>query len=268
LLGAQTNFANITDPTNGDTTFAGNRTIGNQNLEPETSTAFNLGASWRISNWDLDFDYWDFSFEDVLTRENAQEIVNLNPNDPSRVERTSAGTIAIVNTNFFNSTAIDTSGFDVSARATYDSGIGTFTPSLSATYVTSYDITLTDGTVIDGAGALNRSNVGNPTPELRANLGLNWIKGIHSANVFYRYVDSYERNDASNTDTIDSFSQVDIQYNVGLGTLFGESTTSLSVGVVNLFDEDPPFVAIAGNFDPRTGDPRGQRVYVKLGLGF
>ena len=270
LLGAQTNFANISDPNNGgSSTFGGNRTIGNPNLEPEESTAFNLGVSWSIANWELDFDYWDFAFEDVLTRENAQEIVNLNPNDPARVERTSAGTIAIVNTNFINSTAIDTSGFDFNARAFYDSRFGTFAPSFSATYVTSYDITTADGTVIDGAGALNRANVGNPTPELRANIGLNWIQGVHSANIFYRYIDSYERNEVSNTDSIDSFDQIDIQYNVSLGSFLREdSTTSLSVGVVNLFDEDPPFVAIAGSYDPRTGDPRGQRVYVKLGLDF
>ena len=270
LLGAQTNFANISDPNNGgSSTFGGNRTIGNPNLEPEESTAFNLGVSWSVANWELDLDYWDFAFDDVLTRENPQEIVNLNPNDPARVQRTSAGTIAIVNTNFINSTAIDTSGFDFSARGIYDSQYGTFSPSFNATYITSYDITTADGTVIDGAGALNRSNVGNPTPELRANLGLNWAYGAHSANIFYRFVDSYERNETSNTDSIDSFSQVDVQYSVLLGSFLREdSSTSLTAGVVNLFDEDPPFVAIAGSYDPRTGDPRGQRVYVKLGLSF
>ena len=270
LLGAQTNFANIADPNlGGATTFGGNRTVGNPNLEPEESTAFNLGVSWSVANWDIDFDYWAFEFEDVLTRENHQEIVNLNPNDPTRVQRTSAGTIAIVNTNFFNSTAIDTSGFDLNARAIYDSRYGTFAPSLSATYVTEYDITTADGVVIDGAGALNRTNVGNPTPELRANLGLNWVSGAHSANIFFRYIDSYERNEANNTDSIDSFSQVDIQYNIDLGSFLREdSTTSLTFGVTNLFDEDPPFVAISGSYDPRTGDPRGQRVYVKFGLGF
>ncbi len=270
LLGAQTNFANISDPNNGgSSTFGGNRTIGDPNLEPETSTAFNLGASWAVANWDIDFDYWDFSFEDVLTRENAQAIVNLNPNDPTRVERTSAGTVAIVNTRFVNATAIDTSGFDLNVRGLFDTSIGLLSPSFSATYVTSYDITTANGTVIDGAGALNRSNVGNPTPELRANLGLNWNNGPHSANVFYRYIDSYERNEANNTDPIDSFGQVDLQYSVLLGSFLREdSETSLTIGLINAFDEDPPFVAIAGSYDPRTGDPRGRRAYVKLGLSF
>ena len=272
LFGAQTNFANISDPNNGgSSTFGGNRTVGDPNLDPETSTAINFGASLALDNWELDFDYWDFSFEDVLTRESVQEVVNANPNDPIRVIRTSAGTIAIVNTRFINSNGIDTSGFDFSAKGFYSTSVGTFSPSFTGTFVTSYDITTSAGVVIDGAGKLNRTNVGNPTPELRANLGLNWasLNGMHSANIYYRYVDSYERNDGTNTDEIDSFGQVDIQYNLALGSLLREdSETTLTLGVINALDEDPPFVAIAGSYDPRTGDPRGQRAYVNLGFKF
>lgn len=95
------------------------------------------------------------------------------------------------------------------------------------------------------------------------------MKGHHSANVFYRYVDSYDRNEAANTDSIDSFGQVDLQYGVRLAGLLGDETeTSITVGVLNALDEEPPFVAIAGSYDPRTGDPRGQRAYLKLGLSF
>ena len=47
-----------------------------------------------------------------------------------------------------------------------------------------------------------------------------------------------------------------------------ETETSITVGVLNALDEEPPFVAIAGSYDPRTGDPRGQRTYLKLGLSF
>lgn len=270
LEGAQTNFANISDPNNdGESTFGGNRTLGDPNLEPETSTAFNIGMSYEFEYWSLDFDYWDFSFEDVLTRENHQEIVNADPDDPERVIRTSAGTVAIVNTLFVNANAIDTSGLDVAARGFYETGIGMFAPSLDATYVLTYDVTAADGTGIDGAGKLNRANVGNPTPELRANVGLNWYYGVHSANIFYRYVDSYARNDSSNTDSINSYGQVDVQYSLSLGAfLTDESDTNLTIGLINAFDEDPPFVNIAGSYDPRTGDPRGRRAYVRLGMSF
>jgi hypothetical protein len=38
--------------------------------------------------------------------------------------------------------------------------------------------------------------------------------------------------------------------------------------MVNVTDEDPPLIAIAGNFDSKIHDPRGSRVYVKFGVGF
>jgi len=267
LEGAQTNFVNITDPNDGSTTFGGNRTIGDPNLDPETSTAFNIGTSIAAGAWDFDIDYWNFSFEDVLTRENAQEVVNANSNDSERVVRTSAGTISIVNTFFFNANAIDTSGLDFSARGVFDTDIGVLNPTVDLTYILEYDVENADGVVTDGTGSLNRNNIGNPTPELRANLGLNWTNANHSANIFYRYIDSYEND--QNEDTIDSFGTIDLQYSVGLGEfLKSGSETTLTLGVLNATDEAPPFVAISGSYDPRTGDPRGRRAYVKLGFEF
>lgn len=267
VKGAQTNFANITDPNDGSTTFGGNRTIGDPNLVPETSTAFNFGSSFKVSNWNIDLDYWDFSFEDVLTRESHQEIVNANSNNPDRVVRTSAGTISIVNTKFINAEAIDTSGIDFSAFATYETDNGTFSPSINATYILSYDLTDVSGNVIDGAGQLNRNTVGNPAPELKGSAGLNWTNGPHRANIFFRHVGSYEND--SNGDSIDSFNTIDLQYNLDLGDILrDDSETTVTFGIVNVTDENPPFVAISGSYDPRTGDPRGRRAYLKLAAKF
>jgi len=270
LQGAQTNFANISDPlNNGESTFGGNRTLGDPNLQPETSTALNFGASFQIDEINFDLDYWSFAFEDVLTRENHQEVVNLDPSNPERVVRTSAGTIAIVNTRFVNANEIETSGFDFNVLAKYDTDYGVFAPSFNSSYVLTYDITGADGVTIDGVGKMNRTNTGNPTPRLRANVGLTWSKDNHNASVFYRYVSDYERNEAANTDEIDSFGQVDVQYRVDLEDLFSKgSNTSLTLGVINAFDEEPPFVAISGSYDPRTGDPRGRRAYVSVGVAF
>ena len=91
--GVQTNFTNILDH-DGSRTFAGRRTMGDPNLQPETSQAFNVGISWRDSaSLSLDADLWRYTFEDVLRKENAQAIVDDDPFD-ARIERTSAGTIS------------------------------------------------------------------------------------------------------------------------------------------------------------------------------
>ena len=267
LQGVQTNFANITDPEDGSTTFGGNRTIGDPNLVPETSKALNLGVSYAYEDYTFDVDYWDFSFEDVLTRESHQAVVNANPNDASRVIRTSAGTISIVNTKFVNAEAIDTSGLDISASTIYRTDHGDFSPQLKATYLLSYDLMDASGKTTDGLGKLNRNTVGNPSPRLRGSIGLNWTNGMHRANVYVRHVASYT-NDVSN-ENIDAFNTLDLQYSVNLGQALKEaSETNLIVGVVNATDEAPPYVAIAGSYDPRTGDPRGRRAYIKLQFSF
>ncbi|ALU45402.1 hypothetical protein [Pseudoalteromonas rubra] len=94
---------------------------------------------------------------------------------------------------------------------------------------------------------------------------MNWSDGEHSANIYLRHVASYE-NDVSG-ESISSFNTIDLQYSVNLGEVVREnSETRLIAGIVNAPDEDPPFVAIAGSYDPRTGDPRGRRAYIKIQL--
>ena len=51
----------------------------------------------------------------MLRKENAQAIVNADPFD-ARIERTSAGTVSIVNVAFINADRIETTGVDLSAR--------------------------------------------------------------------------------------------------------------------------------------------------------
>ena len=67
----------------GSRTFAGRRTLGDPNLKPETSSALNAGVSWQSAgNLTINADFWRYSFEDVLRKENAQAIVNAGSYDP------------------------------------------------------------------------------------------------------------------------------------------------------------------------------------------
>ena len=67
----------------------------------------------------------------------------------------------------------------------------------------------------------------------------------------------------------DRFNTVDAQVNIDFREMFGsESAFTASLGVTNLTDEDPPFVATNGGFESRTHDPRGRIVYLQLGTEF
>ena len=257
-LGAQTNFTNIVDH-DGSRTFAGRRTLGDPNLKPETSSAFNAGISWqRPGNWTFNADYWRYSFEDVLRKENAQAIVNADPFDP-RIERTSAGTIAIVNVAFINADRIETSGLDLSANAALDALGGSLEGWAEATWLLEYDVT-NAGVAVDALGKLNRANLGAPSQRVRLAAGATWSRNAVRMTGLLRHVGGYE-DDAGGS--IDSFTTLDINARWSLG---GGTDASITLGAANLLDEDPPFVNIAGSYDPRSSDPRGRRLFVSFGL--
>ena len=258
--GAQTNFTNIVDH-DGSSTFAGRRTLGDPTLKPETSTAYNVGLTWQESaSWALSADYWRYEFEDVLRKENAQALVNANPFD-ARIERTSAGTISIVNVAFINADRIETTGVDLSARVTLDAGAGLLSGWMDATWLLSYDVT-NAGIAIDALGKLNRANVGAPNQQFRATAGLSWASGPWEVNGLVRHIGGYEDDGGG---SIDSFTTFDANAGWSFGGLFGgKQETTITLGVANLLDEDPPYVAIGGSYDPRSSDPRGRRAFLAL----
>ena len=258
--GAQTNFVNILD-FDGSRTFAGRRTVGDPNLQPETSTAFNVGGTWQPRpGIEVDLDYWRYSFEDVLRKDNAQAIVDADPFDP-RIERTSAGTIAIVNVAFINADAIDTSGIDFGARAEFQTRWGLFAPFVEGALMLSYDVT-NAGTRIDGLGRLNRANVGAPNQRFKANIGARLQRGRVTANALLRHVGGYEDDRG---ESIDPFTTWDANVAFDLGPMLrSRSSTTVRLGVINLTAEPPPFVNVAGSYDVRSADPRGRRAFVRL----
>ena len=260
--GAQTNFTNIVDH-DGSRTFAGRRTLGDPNLKPETSSAFNAGISWqRAGNWALNADYWRYSFEHVLRKENAQAIVNADPFDP-RIERTSAGTISIVNVAFINADRIETSGIDLSANTVLNTRGGTIEAWAEATWLLQYDVT-NAGAAVDALGKLNRANLGAPNQRVRVAAGASWSRNALRITGLLRHVGGYE-DDAGGS--IDAFTTLDANATWTLGGRLGDRLdASVTVGAANLLAEDPPFVNIAGSYDPRSSDPRGRRLFVSFGL--
>ena len=254
--GVQTNFTNILDH-DGSRTFAGRRTVGDPDLQPETSEALNVGISWRNgASSAIDADLWRYSFEDVLRKENAQAIVNLDPFD-SRIERTSAGTISIINVAFINADRIETTGIDLSARTRFAALAGTVNAWAELTRLLSYDVTR-DGSEIDALGKLNRANVGAPNQKFRITGGVNWSRGSVTVDALLRHVGGYD-DDAGGG--IDSFTTLDLAVAWTLG-----AQTTVTLGAANLLDEDPPYVNIAGSYDPRSADPRGRRLFLSVGF--
>ncbi|MFT6268419.1 MAG: outer membrane receptor protein involved in Fe transport [Alphaproteobacteria bacterium] len=283
--GGGTSLNQMIDPLTGAAAFAADRTSGNKGLVPEESTAYNIGFSFEpVDDWSVEVDYWSFEFTDLIIKENFQAILNDDPQNPERIIRAGDplnGPLLQVLTTYVNASSLETSGLDIVSSYKLETELGTFTPTLSATYILAYDLVDPQAGPIDGAGSRNNSNIGVSSPELRANLGLAWQHEAYSANIFARYIDSYsdDQNCADGTafspactegfKDVDSHVTWDAQVNVDMGSLFEtDGAYVLTFGGVNITDEDPPQLFTNAGFDSKVHDPRGRQLYVRLAMEF
>ena len=276
--GGATSLQQLRDPLIGANAFAAVRTAGNVDLTPEQSEAYNIGFSFEpIDDLSIEVDYWNFDFEDLIIQESAQAILELNPSDPTRIVRAGdplTGPLVQVNNTYVNASSLTTNGLDVVASYKLETEVGTFVPNVSATYITSYDLDDPQAGQIDGAGRRNFTNIGVSSPELRANFGLGWRNNAYSANLFARFISAYD--DDQNPDPsgngfleVDSHVTYDAQLSVDVGTLLDTQTSYVvTLGGINLTDENPPQVFTNSGFDSKVHDPRGRQVYVRLAVEF
>ncbi|MBY0448022.1 MAG: TonB-dependent receptor, partial [Hyphomonadaceae bacterium] len=276
-VGQGTTLQQVVDPLTAAPAFVAVRTIGNPDVVPETSRAFNGGGSFEpIDGLKFEVDYYNFSFDNFIVPENPQALLSAAPTSSAILRSPAApgsvGTVLQINTTFLNASSVDTSGIDFGVSYRIKAGAaGTFTPSFQGTYILSYDLQLTaGGPVINGAGNRNFTNFGESTPELRFNAGVTWNKGAHSANLFVRRIGSYFDDQPLGPDArIDSDTRVDVQYNLAINQLFDRAKPiTFTLGGRNITGTRAPFVATNGGFDSRVADPRGPLIYTGFNVQF
>ena len=291
-FGNQTTLNSVLDPRTGQRSFFAIRTIGDPTLKPETSRAWNAGITLTpIDGLNIDIDHWRFFFRNVIIEESPDDIAfkafTTNPEfigtkvflDPN------TGALIQINTNFTNAAFIRTNGFDININYTFDSPLGIFRPAFEATYVADYELPLgPGGAKLDVVDRRNRQNFANPVPDWRFNASLAWMKGGHRAIVFLRYIDSFLDDEntvfATQPNGLPDFSQiitpakvgshttVDAQYSYSFGGFGPVESMTITIGAINLFNNQPPFVNTDGAFESRTHDPRGRIVYARFKVGF
>lgn len=218
---------------------------GSPDLKPQESENFNFGVVLQLDNGlNASVDFFNFDYTDLIaSSEGAQAIVENDcaddgvPNDP-RVIRDAGGQLRQVNTEFVNVGSVETEGLDFNLSWSADVGPGQLLLNGAATYVMSFDVS-DGGVAFDGVGSRNHSNNFSTMPELRAHVGGTYMWGEHSLTGKFRHIDGY-RNDQGNNGMVDDWQVFDLQYNVVVPELLGGGDTSFTLGVNNVFDEDPP----------------------------
>lgn len=268
---------------------------GNPDLKPEEATTWSVGADFtppQIPGLDLSATYFNVRYEGqiasrlgdltILQRESlfpgliyrnpSAEFVNsLTSTLPIRgVPLTTVGVIVDARPANLGITKIDGIDFIASYRHRTDNA-GTFGVGVNGIWYNNYDVAQTPTSPV-----LERIDFINFPVEYRLRGNVNWSHNGLRLAAFVNYVPSYKNNNLTPIQRIDSWTTVDfdLSYDIpGPSGGFVEGMT-VSLNIMNLFDKDPPFAALApstgqsGGFDVQQSNPLGRLITVGVNLRF
>lgn len=271
----------VTDPKTGAFVFVNTQAFGNRDLAPERSTNWNLGTTFTPArNFELNFDYYNFKYNDLIVKENPQPfITQANKDDlagltgtdaQKRVHRDVNGNLQRVDLNFINASSVEVEGFDAGARLWFDTGAGRFELRADWAHVVKYNIrAVAGGPVINGLGSVNFNNLGHSMPQDRVEYGLYWSMGAHNLNLLGHHISSYTNDRAGITDPhIKAQNTFDLQYSMVVDGLIGLGGTTFTVGAINIFNKAPPIAQLFLGFDATVHDPRGRVIHIGVNQKF
>ena len=177
-------------------------------------------------------------------------------------------------TKYFNASNVKTDGIDFAINYSPNFSFGYIDLGLNGTYINKYEIPNAKGKNQNVVGLFNHDNFARSLPETKVTLSAILNSGSHKLALYGKYISSYQTTRAlSNiaksrgyTQKIDEWFSIDLQYNYSFE--MNDNQIRLTLGSINILDEDPPLVFDAANFsyDSRQHDARGRIMYIGLKL--
>ena len=271
---------------------------GNPDLSPEKADTYSLGFILELGGFRAIVDYWNYDFEDQITTVPYAAVSNSVLNGPGTGAQfancnhalrdliifsnnntctqgvTVANDAQRVIAGVVNGSPAQTAGYDISL--TYDFGEilgGVLEIGTDATYVDKYDqeAFVFGGVTVfgdyDAVGFGNYDRFPGPISEWRVLGHVNYGWGPLNVRYEARFVDGVEdpratpfaydsagnRHFTTFGKHVDSFTSHNIYVNWD-----APWETTVTFGVTNLADEDPPEVRHQLSYDPYIGDPIGR----------
>jgi iron complex outermembrane recepter protein len=226
---------------------------GNATLDPETSDNWTVGLVWSpgfdnlawVEGLTTSIDFYNLEIDQAIQGRDPADVITacvltLDPLFCSLVPRTSSGQLGVVDNQLQNIGGIETSGIDFSLAYTGpDTGYGRFSGQFNASYVNEYKEITTDVgggvTVTDLTGRHTDETFQRAFPEWRWTTNFDWLYEAWGASLTFRWVDEMTLDSGA---TLDSalFTDAQVRYTPE----FADNALTVSLGINNLLDEDPP----------------------------
>ena len=259
---------------------------GNPDLESVEAKSWTAGVTFAPSvATRVSASYWHTVLEGRVAIFSEQLVLQNESMFPGRVQRQDPspadvaaglpGVITAIDVSRINFGRVETDGVDASASTVVDTRAGQLGLNLSGTWVNRYSsIQVPNTPAVERVGV---ANLDGSIPRWRGALTLNWAHAGWGAALTTRYVPAYDDRTILGVDVgreVEAQTLVDLQGSLDVAQAWGvgswASGLKLTVGVLNVFDEAPPFAEISysNGYDPSQGDLRQRFGYVRLGYEF
>ncbi|WP_317931199.1 TonB-dependent receptor [Halioxenophilus sp. WMMB6] len=251
---------------------------GDADLQPETSENTTAGVVWtptELPGLRATLDWFYIDQKNIIDT-NPQAILDENAASgrfADLVVRGPDGNIMRILAPAINLGTRQVTGLDFTLQYLFDLyAYGNFALSANGVNLMKYEQQAdSSSAVVDYAGSFtdSASEGPGPLPKWKASIGVEWTKANWQLNYSLNYIDSmtetYRADDSLAEREINSW----LTHNLQLNYQYSKNLR-LTLGIDNLFDEPPPFVAssLTDNFDGFGYNPKQQFFYCRFSANF
>ena len=238
---------------------------GNPDLGPEESESYNFGVIFSpMESLTVALDYYNYQIENIIDSDTQFVFSNFgdDPNVVVRLPSTDAsdpGEVVTIFDSFQNIGDLDTNGLDLDVRYNLDTDLGSFGISYMLNYMLEYEDRRPGA---NGGSRINLTEGDYELPEMRWTAAVDWSRDNLAARVAVNFIDGFAQDAAvqqPGMPEIDSYTTVDSTVNY-----FGFEKVTVTLGVTNLLDEEPPMdYADFMGFAPTVHSGQGRFAYLQ-----
>ena len=255
---------------------------GKSTLGPEESKQGNVGVVWSpVPEFSASADLWRINREGTIQSLDVATIVANSSLFASNFIRDAAGTLLFIDQRWVNAGETTTTGLDIGARLNGKLAAGQYVATIDGTYLIEKKSKLVASSPFGPSEIATFTRAGDLGLRWKHTATFTYALGDWSATLVQQYRSGYKDAQlpgvangtivpANYNPRVDSYTL----YHVS-ATYTGIRNLSITGGIKNLLNEDPPFSAAydsntgaGSSWEPRVADPRGRSYTIMLTYNF